>query len=97
MVKSQVLSEKERRISAAFDALGDPNRFRLFRLLVARDNFCVSDLARELGLSVPAVSQQLKILELSGLVARERRGQMICYKVRKEAPIVKVVQRVFKL
>lgn len=91
MVKSQVLTEKERVTAAVFDALGEPNRFRLFKLLLRRDDFCVSDLARELEISVPAVSQQLKILERAGLILRERRGQMICYRVRKENPIVKYV------
>lgn len=77
-----------------FNALSDLNRFRVFKLLARRQNLCVSDLARVLDVSVPAVSQQLRILEMNGLVKRERRGQMICYKVKKDDPVVKFVIKI---
>ena len=77
-----------------FNALSDLNRFRVFKLLARRQDLCVSDLARVLGVSVPAVSQQLRILEMNGLVYRERRGQMICYKVKKDDPVVKFVIKI---
>jgi DNA-binding transcriptional ArsR family regulator len=83
--------KNEQRVSTIFNALGDPNRWRIFKLLLTREEPCVSDIARRLGVSVPAVSQQLRILELNGLVTKERRGQMICYKVKKEDPIVKYI------
>ncbi|MCH8748150.1 winged helix-turn-helix transcriptional regulator [Patescibacteria group bacterium] len=34
------------------------------------------------NMSASAASQQLKLLELSGLVSRERHGQMTCYQVK---------------
>lgn len=74
-----------------FNALGDFNRLRVFKLLLSRKEYCVSELAGILGVSVPAVSQQLRLLERSGLVTRERRGQMICYKVRSGNPAVKLI------
>lgn len=77
-----------------FNALGDPNRLRLFKLLLRRREYCVSELAEMLKVSVPAVSQQLRLLELSGLVRRERRGQMICYKVKTENPAVKLIVKI---
>ena len=87
-------TEKDKKLSGVFNALSDPNRFRVFKLIVRREDFCVSDLARSLGVSVPAVSQQLRILEINGLVVRERRGQMICYKVKEDDPTVKSLIRI---
>ncbi len=83
--------ENDSRVSTIFNALGDPTRWRIFKLLLSRKNPCVTDIARMVGISVPAVSQHLRILELSGLVTKKRRGQMICYKVRYEDPIVKYI------
>ncbi len=88
------VTENDRRLSSMFNALSDLNRFRVFKLLARRQDLCVSDLARVLGVSVPAVSQQLRILEMNGLVYRERRGQMICYKVKKDDPVVKFVIKI---
>ena len=88
------VTENDRRLSSMFNALSDLNRFRVFKLLTRRQDLCVSDLARVLGVSVPAVSQQLRILEMNGLVERERRGQMICYKIKKDDPVVKFVIKI---
>jgi DNA-binding transcriptional ArsR family regulator len=81
--------KNEKEISGIFNALGDPNRLRIFKLLLGPKEPCVSEIARILDLSVPAISQQLRILELSGLVRKERRGQMTCYRVKTEDPVVK--------
>lgn len=61
-------------------ALGEPTRFRLLQLLLERD-LCVGALARELGISEPAVSQHLKKLRESGLVVGEKRGYWTHYVV----------------
>lgn len=86
-------------LTKLFDALGDVNRFKIFKLLLdSKNDICVTEFADILGISVPAASQQLKSLELSGLIERVREGQMICYKVRSTDPsvksIVKTVQSV---
>lgn len=77
-----------------FNALADTGRFRIFKLLLTRDDLCVTDVARVLGISVPAASQQLRIMELSGLVKKERMGQMICYCVREDDPLVKSIIKI---
>ena len=82
------------RLPLVFDALGDPGRFLIFRLLASHHDVCVSDVARVLGVSVPAASQQLRILERVGLVRKIRQGQMICYEVREEDHLVR---RIIKL
>ena len=75
---------------SAFGALGDPSRFLIFKMLLKHKGMlCVSDVARILDVSISAASQQLKVLELHGLVSRDRMGQKICYKVKKNDPVVK--------
>ena len=60
--------------------LADPTRFRIIELLSGR-NYCVGALACILGISAPAVSQQLKILQGADLVSAERNGYHIHYSV----------------
>lgn len=81
-----------------FDALADVNRFKIFTLLLESKNsdICVSEFADILGISVPAASQQLKSLEISGLIKRVRDGQMICYKIQYDDPAVKSLVKTVK-
>ncbi len=74
-----------------FSVLGDSTRFRIIKLLSAHHELCVTDLANILQISVSAVSQHLRILELSSLVDKERMGQMICYMLKRGNPTVESV------
>ena len=95
-VKS-IASDTNNSLSKLFDALGDINRFKIFNLLLETpDNICVTEFADILDISVPAASQQLKSLEMSGLIERVRDGQMICYKVRHDDPNVKSIIKTIK-
>jgi DNA-binding transcriptional ArsR family regulator len=66
--------------SDAWTALGDPTRKAIFELLVDRPR-AVVDLARELPISRPAVSQHLRVLKNAGLVADEPAGTRRIYRV----------------
>jgi ArsR family transcriptional regulator len=77
-----------------FGALSDAGRFNIFRLFMRHRDLCVTEVANVLAISVPAASQQLKIMELSGLVERERRGQKICYGVKRSDPTVRSLMRI---
>lgn len=59
--------------SAALDALGDPTRRAIFERL-ADGPRAVGELARELPVSRPAVSQHLKVLKEAGLVTACQEG-----------------------
>lgn len=65
---------------AAFEALGDPTRRAILELLVdgARP---VGDLARQLPVSRPAVSQHLRVLKDAGLVTDRPAGTRRLYSV----------------
>ena len=77
------------RVSFVFEALADPTRLKIFQLLITHKGLCVTDLANVCELSIPAISYQLKIMEIVGLVEKERMGKMICYKVRENDSLVK--------
>jgi DNA-binding transcriptional ArsR family regulator len=62
-------------------ALGDPTRRAIFEHLADRPR-AVGELAGELPVSRPAVSQHLKVLKDAGLVVDRREGTRRIYQVR---------------
>jgi DNA-binding transcriptional ArsR family regulator len=63
-----------------FAALGDPTRRKIFEL-IAEQPAAVVDLARELPVSRPAVSQHLKVLKHAGLVIESAEGTRRVYRL----------------
>jgi DNA-binding transcriptional ArsR family regulator len=61
-------------------ALGDPTRRAIFERLADRPR-AVGELASELPVSRPAVSQHLKVLKDAGLVADRRAGTRRIYQL----------------
>jgi DNA-binding transcriptional ArsR family regulator len=61
-------------------ALGDPTRRGIFERLADRPR-AVGELARELPVSRPAVSQHLKVLKDAGLVVDRRVGNRRIYQL----------------
>ena len=66
--------------SAGLNALGDPTRRSIFELVATRPQ-AVGELARELPISRPAVSQHLKVLKDAGLVLDEAVGTRRVYRI----------------
>jgi DNA-binding transcriptional ArsR family regulator len=64
----------------AWTALGDPTRKAIFERLVARPQ-AVVELASDLPVSRPAVSQHLKVLKDAGLVISQPAGTRRVYRV----------------
>jgi DNA-binding transcriptional ArsR family regulator len=63
------------RLDRAFQALGDPVRRGMLARL-SSGPASVSELARPLTITLPAVLQHLKALEASGLVSSEKKGRV---------------------
>ncbi len=87
----KIMDEEDTSVSNIFNVLGDKNRFLIMKLLVDQGEMCVSDIAAVLDVSVSAVSQHLRILEMSQLVEGERMGQMMCYKPKTDDPSIKKI------
>ena len=66
-----------------FEALGDPNRRDILRLLSEGDK-PVNQIAAALPISRPAVSRHLRLLKEAGLVAEQARGTSRIYHLRDE-------------
>lgn len=63
-----------------FAALGDPTRRKIFELVADRPS-AVVDLADQLPVSRPAVSQHLKVLKEAGLVTESAEGTRRIYRL----------------
>jgi DNA-binding transcriptional ArsR family regulator len=69
-----------RTYDAALTALGDPTRRRIFERIARRPQ-CVADLAADLPVSRPAVSQHLRVLKEARLVCDRPAGSRRIYQV----------------
>jgi len=70
---------REQAISAAFKALADPTRRRLFERIVNAGELSISTLTEGSGISQPAVSQHIAALKSAGLVSLRREGRLAHY------------------
>src|SRR3954468_19314798 len=66
---------RDESIDRVFHALADPSR-RVIVERLSRGPASVSDLARPLPMSLPAVVQHLQLLEASGLVRSRKQGRV---------------------
>lgn len=71
-------------LDLAFQALADPTRRHMVARL-SRGPASVSELARPLPISLPAVLQHLQMLEASGLVRSEKKGRVRTCRIEAEA------------
>lgn len=78
-VRAAMLPEAEfRDLAEIFAAMGDPTRIKLLFAL-AHGELCVCDLAALLGMSVSAVSHQLRLLRDLRIVKHRRAGRQVYY------------------
>lgn len=63
--------------------ISDETRFRLLQLLM-KHHYCVKALSKKLGISEPAVSQQIRILKQYQLITGVKIGYQTHYRVNRE-------------
>lgn len=61
-----------------FKVFGDKTRLRILYLL-SEDEFCVTHIAESLGMTNPAISQQLRLLRTNRLIKSRREGKEVIY------------------
>jgi DNA-binding transcriptional ArsR family regulator len=71
-------------LDRVFDALASRPRREMLAYLSAQD-FTTSELAARFGLSPPAVSRHLTVLENAGLVRAERKGRFVYYALNRDS------------
>jgi len=71
------------RLTDFFKVLGDPTRVKILFRLFQSEN-CVGELAEKMQITDSAVSHQLHVLKISGLVKKRREGKTIFYMIADE-------------
>ena len=70
------------RVAELFAVLADPSRARILHLLaISEGELCVCDMALVLGMSVSALSHQLRALRERGAVSRRKVGRIAYYRL----------------
>jgi DNA-binding transcriptional ArsR family regulator len=95
-LKNEISAYDEDGLPAAFRALGDPGRFKIFKLLIKHGDICVTDVANILSVTVSAASQQLSTLERFGLVLKTKMGQVVCYEINTKSLIADQIVKILK-
>ncbi len=67
-------------IANFFDALGDATRVKIV-LALMQEELCTCDLSKITGLSVSAISHQLRVLKDRRIVTYRREGKNVFYKI----------------
>ena len=69
-------------VADLFATLADPSRARILHLLAISDQeLCVCDIALVIGMSVSALSHQLRFLRERGAVERRKVGRVAWYRI----------------
>jgi len=76
MIKAETLAE-------IFKLLSVDARVRILQLLKRR-SLCVTELTSQLGMTLPATSQHLRILRNAGIVKTQKRGLFVYYHLDKK-------------
>ena len=77
------VGERTERAAEILRALAHPVRVEIVRLL-GEGELCVKRLEEILGVPQPSVSQHLARLRYAGIIESERRGHLVCYRLRHE-------------
>jgi ArsR family transcriptional regulator, arsenate/arsenite/antimonite-responsive transcriptional repressor len=83
VLQNRVRPNEAEALAATFKAVADAGRLRLLSFIAAQPDAeaCVCHLVEPLGLSQPTVSHHLRVLTEAGLLARERRGTWMFYRL----------------
>ena len=72
---NHMVKYKDNKLDATFSALSDPTR-RAILARLAQGEAQVTELAEPFGISLPAVSKHLKVLEKAQLITRRKQGRI---------------------
>ncbi len=69
------------KLAAAFKALGDPTRLRIYQAIKAQDDICACMILEEMDITQPTLSHHVKQLCAAGLVNCRKDGRWMHYSV----------------
>ena len=77
--KSDLFTKKQNELANMAKAIAHPARIAILQQLI-KTNACIcGDLAEELGLAQPTISQHLKELKNAGIIQGTVEGTSVCY------------------
>jgi ArsR family transcriptional regulator len=82
LIERSLGADVARAVGDLFATLADPSRARIVHLLaLSSSELCVCDMAFVLGMSVSALSHQLRSLRERGAVASRKSGRIVYYRL----------------
>lgn len=93
--KLEEISKDISRTSQILNLAGNETRLKILFLVKTESKVCVCDLSDVLGISISAISQQLRKLKDSHLLRSEKVGQTIYYHINTEA--ADIIEHIFRL
>ena len=80
-VSNMTTNDKIEALAKKLQTAGDLNRLKILCYLFTAKKACVSDISDHLGMSIATTSHHLQALAKEDLLASEREGKKICYKL----------------
>ena len=77
----QLTEAEAAELSGLFSALSDPVRLRLLSIVASEGEVCSCNLQAPLGKSQPTISHHTRVLADAGLIAGEKRGRWMWWRV----------------
>ncbi len=78
---SSVSDDAAAQLARMFKALADPARVKIMSMLLNADEVCACDFSASIEKTAATTSHHLKLLREAGLVATEKRGTWVFYRV----------------
>jgi predicted transcriptional regulator len=79
LTKTEIFTDEQNRLAIQLKAIAHPARIAILQQIITANACICGDLAEELGLAQPTISQHLKELKNAGLIQGTIEGVSICY------------------
>jgi DNA-binding transcriptional ArsR family regulator len=79
LTKTEIFTDEQNKLASLLKAMAHPARIAILQQILKTDTCICGDLAEELGLAQPTISQHLKELKTVGLIKGTIEGVSVCY------------------
>jgi len=79
LTKTEIFTDEQNRLAVMLKAMAHPARIAILQQIIKANACICGDLADELGLAQPTISQHLKELKMAGLIQGSIEGVSVCY------------------
>ncbi len=85
ITKTEIFTDEQNKLAVQLKAIAHPARIAILQHIIAAKACICGDLADELGLAQPTISQHLKELKNAGLIQGTIEGVSVCYCIEPKA------------